>query len=281
MEGEKERERERGEEKESDETEEEEREKESDEEEELEEEEDDAEGAALVWQEGYGEDDLGLPIMHWEALSLRIAELEKQEEERKEKSASESERGRVPLGWREERERGRRRETWEDGEEDCTSRVTALTSRLQTQTNLQLCFINNSESEEEEDEEENKSKKTSKVTGKRGTVVPPQAPPTANKSKSSGFKFEVKAALGALRDKLGMEQKQQRSVSSDPLLKRRRLDRNDLQTYSIKELGALRNSLSQAVQDLSTELVGRLQTRDQLRTEQDAMLLEVQDMTSL
>lgn len=33
--------------------------------------------------------------------------------------------------------------------------------------------------------------------------------------------------------------------------------------------------------DLSSELVGRLLTRDQLRTEQDAMLLEVQDMTSL
>lgn len=33
--------------------------------------------------------------------------------------------------------------------------------------------------------------------------------------------------------------------------------------------------------DLSTELVGRLQVRDQLRTEQDAMLLEVQDLTSL
>lgn len=42
-------------------------------------------GAALVWQERYGEDNLGLPIMHWEALSLRIAELEKQEEEKKEK----------------------------------------------------------------------------------------------------------------------------------------------------------------------------------------------------
>lgn len=33
--------------------------------------------------------------------------------------------------------------------------------------------------------------------------------------------------------------------------------------------------------DLSSELVGRLQVRDQLRTEQDAMLLEVQDLTSL
>lgn len=68
MEGEKERQRERGEEKESDETEE------------------DAEGAALLWQEGSSDDDLGLPIMHWEALSLRIAQLEKQEEERREKN---------------------------------------------------------------------------------------------------------------------------------------------------------------------------------------------------
>lgn len=68
MDGQKERERERGEEKESDETEE------------------DAEGAALLWQEGSSDDDLGLPIMHWEALSLRIAQLEKQEEERREKN---------------------------------------------------------------------------------------------------------------------------------------------------------------------------------------------------
>lgn len=68
MDGEKERERERGEEKESDEAEE------------------DAEGAALVWQEGYPEDDLDLPIMHWEALSLRIAELERQEEERRQRN---------------------------------------------------------------------------------------------------------------------------------------------------------------------------------------------------
>lgn len=50
-----------------------------------EEEEEDLEDAALVWQEGYGEDNLGLPIMHWEALNLHIAELEKQEEQKKAK----------------------------------------------------------------------------------------------------------------------------------------------------------------------------------------------------
>lgn len=76
----------------------------------------------------------------------------------------------------------------------------------------------------------------------------------------------------------------------------------------MKDLNALRTSLSQAVQgvprplhvsfhpppwhetafdllsalsDLSSELVSCLHIRDQLRTEQDAMLLEVQDLTSL
>lgn len=36
-----------------------------------------------------------------------------------------------------------------------------------------------------------------------------------------------------------------------------------------------------ATLELSSELVGRLQVRDQLRTKQDAMLLEIQDLTSL
>lgn len=82
MEGEKERQRQQREEKESNEAEDERR---SDDDADNEEEDDSSEGAALVWQEGYEEDNLGLPIMHWEALSLRIAELEKQEEEKKAK----------------------------------------------------------------------------------------------------------------------------------------------------------------------------------------------------
>ncbi|XP_071780204.1 schwannomin-interacting protein 1 [Centroberyx gerrardi] len=279
MEGEKERERQQGEEKESNEAEEERRSDDDDDdaedEEEEKEEEEDSEGAALVWQEGYGEDDLGLPIMHWEALSLRIAELEKQEEERREKKAKSGvslERGRAPVSWREER--GRRGESWGDGDDDCNSHVMALTSRLQTQMNLQLCFINNSESEEEEEKEEENSKK-------RGMVqVPkhPQAPAKPEKMKASrGFRN----ALRNLRDKLRTDHKPQVPACGDPLVKRRRLELSDLQTFSIKELNALCTSLSQAIQDLSSELVGRLQVRDQLRTEQDAMLLEVQDLTSL
>ncbi|XP_014187080.2 uncharacterized protein LOC106632892, partial [Haplochromis burtoni] len=77
-------------------------------------------GAALVWQERYGEDNLGLPIMHWEALSLRIAELEKQEEEKKEKRLKTGlslEQGGAPVSWKEER--GRRTESWGDCEDAC------------------------------------------------------------------------------------------------------------------------------------------------------------------
>ncbi|XP_059210575.1 rho GTPase-activating protein gacV-like isoform X1 [Centropristis striata] len=200
MEGEKERQRQQREEKESNEAEDDQRSDEDDDEEE----EEDSEGAALVWQEGYGEDNLGLPIMHWEALSLRIAELEKQEEENKEKRAKRGvslERGRAPVSWTEER--GRRTESWEDGDDACNSHVLALTSRfslslsqscnemsingpyeltgvsssLQTQMNLQLCFINNSESEEEEEDEKEGEMREKESSNTR--VTPPHTTPSS------------------------------------------------------------------------------------------------------
>ncbi|XP_031441312.2 schwannomin-interacting protein 1 [Clupea harengus] len=251
MEGEKERERERGEEKESDDM------------------EDGTEGAALLWEKSYPEDELGLPIMHWEALGLRIEELEKQEEERREKEGV----GRLP-DWIKRQDLGIHRDTWEDGDA-LNSRVTALTSRFQSHMNLQLCFINDSESEEDDVKEE-----TTKRAGKR--LAQPASPKaTRNKSKPTGFKMEVRAALNALRDKLWTEQKQENSSLHKKLNKKKPLGWSELQKLSLKELTALRTSLSKDIQDLSSELVGRLLSRDQLKTEQDAMLLEVQDMTAL
>ncbi|KAI4808800.1 hypothetical protein CesoFtcFv8_027161 [Champsocephalus esox] len=276
MEGEKERQRQQGEEKESNEAEDDRR---SDEDADNEEEEEDSECAALVWQEGYGEDNLGLPIMHWEALSLRIAELEKQEEENKEKRAKSGvslERGRAPVSWSEER--GRRSESWEDGDDACNSHVLALTSRLQTQMNLQLCFINDSESEEEEEEKESDISKESST--RRGTVQVQKNPQPAaklEKPKSRGFRN----TLRNLRDRLRTDHKTLAAAGSDPEVQRRHVERSDLENFSLKDLNALCTSLSKTIQDLSSDLVGRLQARDQLRTEQDAMLLEVQDLTSL
>ncbi|XP_028285428.1 schwannomin-interacting protein 1 [Parambassis ranga] len=280
MEGEKEKQRQQREEKESNEADDDGRSDDDYADNEEEEEDEDIEGASLVWQERCGEDNLGLPIMHWEALSLRIAELEKQEEEKKQKKAKSGvslERGRAPVSWMEER--ARRAESCEDGDDACNSHVLALTSRLQTQMNLQLCFINNSESEEEEEQKEETGKKENNNSS-RGTVQVhknPQPPAKPEKSKSRGFRN----TLRNLRDRLRMDHKAGTAAHSDPVVHRRHLELSDLQSLSIKDLNALYASLTQAIQDLSSELVGRLQVRDQLRTEQDAMLLEVQDLTSL
>ncbi|XP_061092759.1 schwannomin-interacting protein 1 [Conger conger] len=252
MDGEKERERERGEEKESD---------------EAEDFSQAMEGAALEWQERYPKDDLGLPIMHWEALGLRIAELEKQEEDRRSKSAIVLEHGRVSRGWIEEREQESQRETLEDGVED-DSRITALTSRLQTQMNLQLCFINNSESEDEDDDREAGREKSQVVamTG-HGSVQQLPSHLTNDMGRIAGLQID--------------HEEKKHPACCEAVMEQRRLKRGDLLTFSLKQLTTLRASLDQAIQDLSSELVGRLLTRDQLRTEQDAILLEVQDMTSL
>ncbi|XP_029483682.1 schwannomin-interacting protein 1-like [Oncorhynchus nerka] len=224
------------------------------------------EGAGRLRQNGESsEDDQDLPIMHWEDLSLRIAELEKQEEERREraKSTSGSEQGSVSGGWAEERQGGLwRKDEWEDEEDYGRCRVTVVSSRFHNQKNLQLCYINNSESEDEE-----------------GAVKEGSIGPGSYGYHPSGLKLEVRAALSALKNKLLAEQKEEHLACSSVITKRTHLERCDLQTCSIQQLNSLRTSLNHGIHDLSSELVGHLLIRDQLRTKQDAMLLDVQDLT--
>ncbi|CAL8376265.1 schwannomin-interacting protein 1 [Gadus morhua] len=230
----------------------------------------------LGWQEGSGEqeDHLGLPIMHWEALSLRIAELEKQDLAKPKKTKDgvcPLERRGLPRCWTDEGRSLRSAEVWEDREEE--GHLTELTSRLQTRVNLQLCFINDSESDEEAEREE-KSKKRALVQ------VPRQTPAASTAQEKSRPLSGLRRALRALRARLRTDLTRQAVAPRSPLV-RTTLDQRALQGSDPKQLGVLRASLSQAIQDLNSELVGLLQTRDQLRTEQDAMLVEVQDLTSL
>ncbi|XP_077445450.1 schwannomin-interacting protein 1 isoform X1 [Stigmatopora argus] len=249
------------------------------------------------------QDELGLPIMHWEALSLRIAELEKQEEEKKDKLAKNTaslERGRAAVGcvdvesWDDGRQR-RHRHHAERPDDDDDAHLSALGSRLQTQMNLQLCFINNSESEDEEDEQEAAAPARGNAVAGHKTSPPA---PKSEKSKSRGFRNTWRK----LRERLRADHKpavsQQNGVLAPwsfhaglgrpqnpsgavPPVRGRRLDRGDAHKLSLGELRAQRSFLAQSVQELSSDLVARLQLRDQLRTEQDAMLLELQDLTSL
>ncbi|XP_068587862.1 schwannomin-interacting protein 1-like [Cebidichthys violaceus] len=190
------------------------------------------------------------PIMHWEDLSQRIAELEKQEQERRERSK----RG---AGVRmEESQGGVWRDVWEEEEKDCRRcRVAVVTSRFHNHRNLQLCFINNSDSE---DEEEGRNKKV---------------------CRAAGLKQEVASDLRTLRDKLLAEQKDERLASSSCVAERKHLERCELKERSVQQLSSLGASLQQDVHALSSELVTHLVVRDQLRTKQDAMLLDVQDLT--
>ncbi|KAK1142602.1 schwannomin-interacting protein 1-like [Acipenser oxyrinchus oxyrinchus] len=258
-------------------------------------------------------EDLAMPIMHWEALGRHIEELERQEEQR------ERERGRRREEKREgeEREKGRRgpqpgemrreparlthrqsvKAQWEEeeeegGDEEITRHVSELTSRLQSRMNLQLCFINNSESEEEEEEEEErrgKERGRENPAGCTGGRVPAlEAPPLAPVARGNlverqrKVETEARRALARVRERLEKRPEQRRSqnqgLAHTP--DGRRLQSADLHTLTIKQLDTLRKRLSQAVQDLSSELVGSLLSRDQLKTEQDAILLEVEDLTA-
>ncbi|XP_026213349.1 schwannomin-interacting protein 1 isoform X2 [Anabas testudineus] len=195
-----------------------------------------------------------LPIMHWEDLGQRIAELEKQEQER-------VERAKRGTGKRTE-EGGVWRNILEEEDEDfrrCW--VTAVTSRFQNHRNLQLCFINNSDSE---DEEEGTNKK---VTG------------MGHGCHAAGLKQEVAIALRTLRDKLLAEQKEKELAGSSSVAKRKHLEVWELKECSVQQLSSLRTSLQEDIHALSSELVAHLLVRDQLRTKQDAMLLDVQDLT--
>ncbi|XP_062869977.1 schwannomin-interacting protein 1 isoform X2 [Trichomycterus rosablanca] len=210
--------------------------------------------------------DQDLPIMHWEDLSLRIAELEKQENEKRKKSKCLQEDESLPGHWPQVKEQSLHRMHWEDdGLGEC--RFPFITSRFNSPKKLQLCFINNTESDQEDDEEP--AIKDSLCDSHRHVY------------QSAGLKQEVIAALSELRDKVWAEQRQQQLSSNDVVFKRRKLIRSDLQTCSMVQLNALSDSLHKDIQDLSSELVKHLVVRDHLRTKQDALLLDVQDMTSL
>ncbi|XP_059913454.1 schwannomin-interacting protein 1 isoform X1 [Gadus macrocephalus] len=206
--------------------------------------------------------DQHLPIMHWEDLSLRIAELEKQEQQKRERAESSSS---FP-GEREEERRGELwRAPWGDREDDQgrRCRVSVVTSRFHNHKNLQLCFINNSDS----DEEEGFSARVSPGAGGIG-------------SHPSGLKDEVTAALRALRDNLVAEERGKEQLASGSIVaQRKHLELPELHNCSMQQLRALEASLQQDIHELSSELVSQLLVRDQLRTKQDAMLLDVQDLT--
>ncbi|XP_024921687.1 schwannomin-interacting protein 1 [Cynoglossus semilaevis] len=199
-------------------------------------------------------DDQDLPIMHWEDLSRRIAELEKQEQERRE-------RAKRRPGLRAEEQQEEEEEEEEEEDDFRRGRLAVVASRFHRHRKLQLCFINDEDSDDEDD------KKVS--MGKR-----------CNGCHGSGLKQEVVTTLRTLRDEVLAELREKERLSNTSVVpERKHLERWELLEFSVQQLSSMRTSLQQEVEDLSSELVAQLLVRDQLRTKQDAMLLDVQDLT--
>ncbi|KAJ0003869.1 hypothetical protein NQD34_010083 [Periophthalmus magnuspinnatus] len=141
-----------------------------------------------------------------------------------------------------------RRVWYEDQEEDRKKK--RLSSRLQK--NLQLCFYNDEDSEDE-------------GGAKREVPV------------GCGLKQEVVVTLRALRDKRLDELRRETDHRSQacwaPLV------RSELEQRTLQELQETRTSLQKSTHDLSAGLVSVLLIRDQLRNEQDALLLDLLDLT--
>ncbi|CAB1316386.1 unnamed protein product [Coregonus sp. 'balchen'] len=115
-----------------------------------------------------------------------------------------------------------------------------------------------------------------KVSNSTTTKIYSYATPTTVRARM----LEVRAALSALKNKLLAEQKEKEHLAcSSVITKRKHLECCDLQICSIQQLNSIRTSLNYGIHNLSSELVGHLLIRDQLRTKQDAMLLDVQDLT--
>ncbi|KAK7925135.1 hypothetical protein WMY93_007445 [Mugilogobius chulae] len=175
------------------------------------------------------EEEESVPIMHWEELSARIEELERQEQSKHQGAAL-------------------RRAWCDDHEED--KKKKRLSSRLQK--NLQLCFYNDEDSEDED--------------GAKGKVPI-----------GCGLKQEVVLTLRKLRDTRLAELR--RETTDQVQVRWVRLVRSELEQRTVQDLQRLRTGLQKDTQDLSAGLVSVLLIRDQLRTKQEALLLDLLDLT--
>ncbi|XP_028283641.1 schwannomin-interacting protein 1-like isoform X2 [Parambassis ranga] len=183
-------------------------------------------------------------------------------------------------------------------------------SRLQTGVNLQVCFVNDSSSSDKDSDAEDSRTETSLDT--------PLSPVSKQSSSLSdrdtaeedsdplddcgGFwrvqrrlQEEARVALALARPMARMQveverqiQLHRRSPVADLLphlphisegLMKRNLRRGDMRDMSLGQLQVITNDLHSQIQSLNEELVQLLLLRDELHVEQDAMLVDIEDLT--
>ncbi|XP_053529529.1 schwannomin-interacting protein 1 isoform X6 [Ictalurus punctatus] len=183
----------------------------------------------------------------------------------------------------------------------------SLSSRLQSGMNLQICFVNDSGSDKDSDADDSKtetsldtplspmSKQSSSYSDRDTTEEDSESLEDMDfLSRQKKLQAEAKLALAMAKPMAKMQvevekQNRKKSPVADLLphmphisecLMKRSLKPTDLRDMTLGQLQVIVNDLHSQIESLNEELVQLLLIRDELHMEQDAMLVDIEDLTS-
>ncbi|XP_005742223.1 schwannomin-interacting protein 1 isoform X4 [Maylandia zebra] len=182
----------------------------------------------------------------------------------------------------------------------------SLSSRLQSGMNLQICFVNDSGSDKDSDADDSKtetsldtplspmSKQSSSYSDRDTTEDDSESLEDMDfLSRQKKLQAEAKLALAMAKPMAKMQvevekQNRKKSPVADLLphmphisecLMKRSLKPTDLRDMTVGQLQVIVNDLHSQIESLNEELVQLLLIRDELHMEQDAMLVDIEDLT--
>ncbi|XP_076430336.1 schwannomin-interacting protein 1 isoform X5 [Peromyscus maniculatus bairdii] len=177
---------------------------------------------------------------------------------------------------------------------------------LQSGMNLQICFVNDSSSDKDSDADDSKtetsldtplspmSKQSSSYSDRDTTEEESESLDDMDfLTRQKKLQAEAKMALAMAKPMAKMQvevekQNRKKSPVADLLphmphisecLMKRSLKPTDLRDMTIGQLQVIVNDLHSQIESLNEELVQLLLIRDELHTEQDAMLVDIEDLT--
>ncbi|XP_035384105.1 schwannomin-interacting protein 1 isoform X2 [Electrophorus electricus] len=253
-----------------------------------------------------------LPTMDWAALERHLAGLQFREQQENQngnmgrtsstnaqKNERESIRQKLALG-----------SFFDDGPGIYTScsksGKPSLSSRLQSGMNLQICFVNDSGSDKDSDADDSKtetsldtplspmSKQSSSYSDRDTAEEEEESLEDMDfLSRQKKLQAEAKLALAMAKPMAKMQvevekQNRKKSPVADLLphmphisecLMKRSLRPTDLRDMTLGQLQVIVNDLHSQIESLNEELVQLLLIRDELHMEQDAMLVDIEDLT--
>ncbi|XP_036409873.1 schwannomin-interacting protein 1-like isoform X2 [Megalops cyprinoides] len=181
-----------------------------------------------------------------------------------------------------------------------------VSSRLPNGMNLQICFVNDSSSDKESDADDSRTEtsldtplsplsKQSSSCSDRDMTEDDSEPLDDSDflSRQRKLQAEAKLALAMVKPMARMQVEVERQIrKKSPVadlmvhlphisecLMKRSLRRIDLRDMTLGQLQVIVNDLHSQIESLNDELVEMLLVRDELQVEQDAMLVDIEDLT--